>query len=47
MMGPFPERPKGMHHDTYMRLFLEHHEAEWEHLVGMQKWLDKLEKRAS
>ena len=47
MMGPFPERPKGMHHDTYMRLFWEHHEAEWEHLVGMQEWLDKLEKRAS
>ncbi len=21
MMEPFPEKPKGMHHDTYMRLF--------------------------
>jgi hypothetical protein len=47
MMGPFPERPEGMAHDTFMRLFWEHHEAEWEHLVGMQEWLDKLEKRAS
>jgi hypothetical protein len=28
-------------------LHREHHEAEQEHLVGMQKWLDKLEKRAS
>jgi hypothetical protein len=33
-MDPFPERPKGMHHDTYMRLLLEHQEAEWEHLAG-------------
>jgi hypothetical protein len=42
MMEPFPNRPKGMHHDTYMRLFWEHHEAEMEHLVGMREWLDKL-----
>jgi hypothetical protein len=52
MLEPFPERPKGMHHDTYMRLFWEHHEAEMEHLAGMRErldnmWegLDKLEKR--
>jgi len=51
-MEPFPERPKGMHHDTYMRLFWEHHEAEMEHLAGMQErlvnmreGLGKLEKR--
>jgi len=44
MMEPFPERPKGMHHDTYMRLFWEHHEAEWEHLVGLREWADKLQK---
>ena len=47
MMEPFPERPKGMHHDTYMRVFCEHHEAEMEHLASMQEWLDKLEKRVS
>jgi hypothetical protein len=45
MMEPFPERPKGMHYDTYMRLFWEHHEAEMEQLAGMREWLDKLETR--
>jgi hypothetical protein len=33
MMEPFPDKPKGIHHDIYTRLFLEHHEAEMEHLV--------------
>jgi hypothetical protein len=45
MTEPFPERPKGMRHDTYMRLFWEHHEAEMEHLAGMREWLDKLGKK--
>jgi hypothetical protein len=45
MMEPFPEKPKAMHHDTYMRLFWEHHEAEMEQLSGMREWLDKHEKR--
>jgi hypothetical protein len=45
MMEPFPEKPKGMHHKTYMRLFWEHHEAEMEQLAGMREWLDKLEKK--
>jgi len=45
MLEPFPERPKGMHHDTYMRLLWEHHEAEMEHLAGMQEWLDKLKRQ--
>jgi hypothetical protein len=45
MMEPFPERPKGMHHETYMRLFWEHHEAEMEQLAEMREWLDKLEKK--
>ena len=30
MMEPFLNNPKGMHFDTYMRLFWEHHEAEME-----------------
>ncbi len=47
MMDPFPERPKGMHHDTYMRLFWEHHEAEWEHLAGMREELNKLQQQIS
>jgi hypothetical protein len=45
MMEPFPEKPKGMHHDTYVRLFWEHHEAEIEHLAGAREWLDKLQKQ--
>jgi hypothetical protein len=45
MLEPLPERPKGMHLETYMKLFWEHHEAEMEHLAGMRERLDKLEKR--
>ena len=45
MMEPFPEKPKGMHLKTYMRMFWEHHEAEMEQLAGMREWLDKLEKK--
>jgi hypothetical protein len=45
MLEPFPEKPKGMHHDTYMRLFWEHHEAEMEQLASIREWLDKLQKK--
>ena len=45
MMEPFPIRPKGMHHDTYMRLFWEHHGAEMEHLASMREWIDKLKQQ--
>jgi len=45
MTKPFPERPKGMHHDTYWRLREEHDEAEMEQLEGMREWLDRLEKK--
>jgi hypothetical protein len=47
MMEPFPEKPKGMHHDTYMKLLWEHHEAEMEQLAGAREWLDKLQKQVS
>ncbi len=36
-----------MHHETYMRLYWEHHEAEMEQLAGMRERLGKLEKRGS
>ena len=45
MPEPFPERPKGMHHDTHMRLFWEHDEAHREELAGMREWLDKLKRQ--
>ncbi len=45
MLEPFPERPKGMHHNTYMRMFWEHDEAHREELAGMRQWLDKLKQR--
>jgi hypothetical protein len=45
MMEPFLEKPKGMHHDTYERLWWRHHKAEMEQLVGMREWLDRLEKK--
>jgi hypothetical protein len=37
MTKPFPERPKGMHHETYWRLREEHDEAQMAQLVGMRK----------
>ncbi len=45
MMEPFPEKPKGMHDETYRRLREEHDEAEMEQLVGMRAWLDKLQRK--
>jgi hypothetical protein len=47
MLEPFPERPKGMHHGTYMRLYWERDEAHKEQLAGMREWLDKLKRQVS
>ena len=44
MMEAFPEKPKGMHWKTYERLWGGYQEAEMVQLIGMRKWLDKLEK---
>ncbi len=45
MTEPFPERPRGMHHDTYMKLYWKYDEAHAEELAGMREWLDKLKRR--
>jgi hypothetical protein len=34
--SPVEVESRLMHHDTYMRLFWEHHEAEVEQLAGMR-----------
>ena len=47
MTEPFPKRPKGMHRDTYMRLFWEYDEAESEHLAGAREWLGNLQRHIS
>ena len=44
MLEPFPEKPRVMHNDTYMRLLWEHDEAYREQLAGMREWLDKLKR---
>jgi hypothetical protein len=45
MTKPFPDKPKGMHHETYWRLREEQDEAEIAQLAGMREWLDRLEKK--
>ena len=45
MREPVPEKLKGMHHDTYMRLCWEHHEAQMEQLAERRERLNGLEKR--
>jgi hypothetical protein len=47
MLEPFPPTPKGMHFDTYFRLWREHQEADREHLRRMALDLDKLELQLS
>lgn len=45
MMEPFPERPKRMHQDTYMRLIWEYDEAYMKQLAGIHVWLDQLKQQ--
>jgi hypothetical protein len=45
MTEPIPEKPRGMHWQTYERLWWEHHEADMEQLIGMREWLDKFERK--
>ena len=45
MTEPFPKRPKGMHHRTYWRLFLEYEKANEEYTRAMIKDLERLTDR--
>ena len=45
MTKPFPEKPKGMHWETYERMWRKRHEADMEELAGLSEWLDRLEKK--
>jgi hypothetical protein len=47
MMEPFPKKPKGMHWETYERLWWEYHEAEMEQLAEIKRWLDKSKTRVN
>lgn len=50
LLAPFPDKPKGMHWQTYMRLLREHHAAErvydaavWDWLRASRAWLERRE----
>ena len=45
MTEPFPEKPKGMHHKTYRRLFEEYVKADEEYTKVMTADLEMLTKR--
>jgi hypothetical protein len=47
LMEPFPERPKGMHHTTYWRLFTEYREAERASLAELAARLEGMESRTA
>jgi hypothetical protein len=44
---PLPERPKGMHWRTYTRFYREAEGREAQFTVGLEAWLDRVEKRTS
>ena len=43
LLEPFPRKPKGMHWQTYWRLWDKARKAETAHLGIMLRWLDRLE----
>lgn len=45
MTLPFPKRPKGMHHKTYVRLWNEHEIAYGAYIQALSKHLDKLNRQ--
>ena len=47
LMEAFPERPKGMHHTTYWRMFTEYQEAERASLAELAARLEKMENRTA
>lgn len=42
MVEPFPDKPKGMHWRTYMRLQNEHDKADYRSWIATAAWLERL-----
>lgn len=42
MTTPFPPKPKGMHHQTYLKLLWEHDRAEQRYLASLIAFLDRI-----
>ena len=45
MLEPFPDKPKGMHWETYNRLRRTHDIAEARSNIGLSRFIDRLQGR--
>ncbi len=45
MLAPFPDKPKGMHRRTYCKLRQAHNVAEGKTMMGLTRFLDRIQRR--